>query len=59
LVAKHEIIGECLIELRKLLPLTERHCGPCGSERIGENVERIDPVPAIHLHPLVEDPRRD
>ncbi len=58
-VGEHEVVVEVLLELRELLPLAERHRRPRGREGIRDDVERVDAVPSIHRHTLVDDARRD
>ena len=58
-IAEEELVGERLLDLDELLAIAEVHGGPGGGERIGEDVEVVDAIPAVHLHFLIEDARRD
>src|SRR5205823_15066295 len=39
------------------LALAQRHGRARGREWVGEDVESVDTVPAVHLHVLVDNPR--
>ncbi len=56
-VGEQEVVGEGLVDLGEHLALAQGHRGPGGGVRIGQDVEGINAVPAVHLHPLIDDPR--
>ena len=53
MVAQNEVVGEFLLELRELLAFPERDGGARGRERVCEDVEGVDAVPAVHLDLLI------
>ena len=58
-VPEHEVVGGGLVELCEELSVAERHLGAGRRVGIGQDVEDVDPVPAVHLHRLVEEARND
>src|SRR5258708_3171834 len=56
---KEKLVGERFLELRKLLSRPERHGWSGRRVRIGQDVEGIDPVPAVHFHFLIDEAWRD
>ena len=58
-VAERELVREGLVELSELLAIAEGHLRARRRERVGQDVEDVDPVPAVHLHLLVDEPGGD
>ena len=56
-VGEQELVGERLLALGEELTLAQRHRGPGGGKRVGQDVEGVDAVPAVHLHVLIDNPR--
>ena len=55
--AEHEPVRVGLVDLGELLPVLQRHGRPRGRERVREDVAGVHPVPAVHRHVLVDEPR--
>src|SRR5206468_5580645 len=58
-VGRQGFVGIRLLDLCEQLSRTQRHLRTRGRVRVGQNVERVDSVPAIRLHALVDHSWRD
>ena len=58
-VGEQELVGERLLELGEELARAQGHGGSRGRVGVGQDIEGVDAVPAIHLHVLVDNPRSE
>ncbi len=58
-IAENELVGEGLLDLGELLALAQPDSGARSGKGVGEDVERVDAVPAVHPHGLVDEPGND
>ena len=58
-VGQTELVAERLVDLGEELALAQAHRWPRRGERIRQDVEHVDAVPAVHLDVLIKDARRD
>ena len=58
-ITEREFVAERLFELRELTSIAELHRRTRRREWVPKNVVDIDAIPAVHVHFLIEDARRD